>query len=134
MRLIYTAAALALVSLAGCAAVERQEAADAETVLQAAGFRQAPADTTQREQSLKDLQPRQLFARTTRDGATRYVFADPYNCRCFYVGGEKEYAELQQLRKARIAEHERLVAEDQSDRTLNEDLWNAWWPEGLVAK
>ena len=133
MRLVYSAAALAIFSLAGCAALERQQAADAETLLQAAGFQALPADSPALAQDLKDLRPRQLFARTL-NGATRYVFADPYNCRCFYIGGEKQYAELQQLRKARITEHERLVAEDQSDRTLNEDLWNAWQPEGLVAK
>ena len=98
MRFVYTAAALALLSLAGCAAISR------------------------------------YGSRTARDGSTRYVYADPHNCGCFYVGGEKEYAELQQLRKTRIAEHERLLADDQSDRTLNEDLWNAWQPEGLVAK
>jgi len=135
MRLVHGAAlaAVAVITLAGCAAVEQQEAGDAEQLLQAAGFRRLPADSPEREQGLKDLRPRQLFART-RDGATQYLFADPYNCHCFYVGGEKEYAELQQLRKADIDKHNRLAAEATSDRSLNEDLLGAWKPEGLVAK
>jgi uncharacterized protein YdbL (DUF1318 family) len=135
MRILQGAAlaAAAVITLAGCAAVERQQAADAEKLLQEAGFHQVPADTPAREQDLKDLSPRQLFART-RDGQTGYVFSDPYNCACFYVGGQKEYAQLQQLRKASIAEHNRLVAQDASDRSLNGDLWGPWNPQGLIAK
>jgi hypothetical protein len=126
-------AALAFVSLAACAAVDRQEAADAEQLLEAAGFRQLAANTPEREEGLKELRPRQLFARAWGD-ETRYVFADPDHCRCFYVGGEKEYAQLQQLRQARLDEHNRLVTADESDRTLNGDLWGPWKPEGLDAQ
>ncbi|HYR32840.1 MAG TPA: hypothetical protein VEQ87_00985 [Burkholderiales bacterium] len=125
--------AAALISLAGCAAIGRQQAADSEQLLDAAGFRQLPANTAAREEGLKELRPRQLFARAWGD-ETRYVFADPDNCRCLYVGGEKEYAQLQRLRQARIDEHDRLVKADESDRTLNADLWGPWKPEGLDAQ
>ena len=135
MKLIQGAAlaAAAVITMAGCAAIDRQEAADAEQLLAQSGFNQVPANSASREQDLKDIQPRQLFART-RNGETRYVFADPYNCNCFYVGGEKEYAQLQSLRKASIADHRRLEAEEGSDRQVADDLWGPWNPEGLVAK
>ena len=135
MRFTHPAAlaAAVVITLAGCAAVQKQEAVDAEQLLAAAGFRAVPTDTPTLAQDMKDLRPRQLFART-RDGSTLYVFSDPYNCRCFYVGEGKAYAELQRLRTARIAEHDRLLAQDSSDRSLNADLWGPWNPEGLVAQ
>ena len=42
--------------------------------------------------------------------------------------------QLQSLRKASIADHRRLEAEEGSDRQVADDLWGPWNPEGLVAK
>lgn len=126
-------AAAAIVALAGCAAVERQEAADSEQLLQQAGFQALPANSPERSQQLKGMQPRQLFARTA-DGRTSYVFADPYNCDCLYVGGAKEYAQLQGLREARMEEHDRLAAEASDSEVVDLNLWGPWNPEGLQAK
>lgn len=68
----------------------------------------------------------------TIDGS--YKFADPDFCRCVYVGGAAEYAELQELRAARIAEREWILSRSSAqgapaDRTL----WSAWKPAGLDA-
>jgi hypothetical protein len=126
--------AASLVTLAGCAGIQRQQAADAEQLLHAAGFEQQAANTPAREASLRNLKPRQLFARADGSGRTRYVFADPYNCQCLYVGGQSEYARLQQLRKASVEDHNRLAAQAADDRYVSEDVWGPWEPAGLVAK
>jgi hypothetical protein len=69
------AIAAVLLALSGCAAIQRQ-------TLSAQG---GPAP--------RALQVRQLTA-STRNGSTTYEFYDPQFCRCIYVGGAKEYAEL----------------------------------------
>jgi hypothetical protein len=37
------------------------------------------------------------YGARTSDGELRYTFADPYKCRCLYIGGPKEYAAYQRL-------------------------------------
>lgn len=133
MRFTSVTLAAALIALSGCAAIERQEAADSEELLRAAGFQVLPANTPAREQKLKELRPRQVFARS-ENGERRYVFADPDNCRCLYAGDEAEYQKLQQLRAARIEAHNRLVMQAESNRSLNSQLSGPWKPEGLVAE
>lgn len=105
---------------AGCAAIHAQEAADSEEILAQAGFQREP------------LHEPGLPARQLVEQAGQYKFADPDFCQCVYVGGAKEYAELQKLRAARIAEREWIMSRSSvqgapADRTV----WSAWKPEGL---
>jgi hypothetical protein len=53
------------------------------------------------DQPLEATAPYRLVSRT-RDGTVEYVYADPANCRCVYVGGPGEYAEYERL-KAKAA-------------------------------
>ena len=39
-------------------------------------------------------------------GDVRYTFADPYKCRCLYVGGAKEYSAYQRLVREKQIEQE----------------------------
>jgi hypothetical protein len=126
--------AASLVTLVGCAGIQRQEAADAEQMLRQAGFHQEAANTPGREASLRNLPRRQLLARADRYGTAHYVFADPDNCQCLYVGGKPQYARLQKIRKASIEDHNRLAAQAVDNRYVPEELWGPWEPAGLVAK
>src|SRR5687768_2325754 len=87
-----TAALFSLLS--GCAAIQALEAADSEEILAEAGFHRQSLDHP-------GLPSRQLVAQ-----AGMYKFADPDFCVCMYIGGDKEYAELQRLRAERIAERD----------------------------
>ena len=134
MRLIH-AALIAAASLSGCAAIDRQEAADSEQLLEAAGFQQVPAGTPKLVADLKDIQPRQVFARKELDGSTRYVFADPDKCDCFFVGGEGEYAKLQKLRQQRLADHAWYMRNfSPISNSPSPEAWGPWDPAGLEAK
>jgi len=49
-----------------------------------------------------------------------------------YVGGAKEYAELQRLRGQRIANHETAMQQTQAESDSR--LGGAWKPKGLQVK
>jgi hypothetical protein len=68
-----------------------------------------------------------------QNGAAVYTFADPDNCHCLYVGGQKEYAKLQELRQQRIDDHNQLARRSSFEGGIS-DLWGPWKPEGLVVK
>jgi hypothetical protein len=128
------AAVAASAALGGCAAIHRQEASDSEALLKQAGFQARAADTPERRQALAKMPARQIVERN-RNGVAVYIFADPDNCNCLYVGGDQQYARLQKLRQDRIAEHQALDARAGSgDRTVDSELWGPWEPEGLVVK
>jgi len=132
-----TQAAIAVVMLAlsGCAAIQGQAATDSEQILAQAGFRRESASsqgaTSAGSQALK---VRQLTAET-QNGSTTYEFYDPEFCHCTYVGGAKEYAELQRLRHARADEHQQLLRTSVAGLADPDPaLWGAWNPEGLDVK
>ena len=131
MRFAYLA--IPLLALSACAAIHRQEAADSEVLLKQAGFQTRAADSPERQQDLvKSLPSRQIVKRDQK-GTPEYIFADPDNCHCLYVGGQKEYAKLQELRQQRIDDHNQLARRSSFEGGIS-DLWGPWKPEGLVAK
>jgi hypothetical protein len=112
MRHVLVVAA-ALLTLCGCAAIRRQEAASTEQLLAAAGFNMRAANTPERVHDLAVVPPLKIVARS-HDNNLRYTFANPYKCRCLYVGGSKEYSAYQHMvREQRIAQ-ERIWAEEEA--------------------
>ena len=85
---------------AGCATIQRLEATETGRMLAAAGFHMVPADTPERQKDLRSRPPHRIVSRT-KDGNVVYVYADPDNCHCVYVGGNKEYSEYERLRVER---------------------------------
>ena len=116
MRHVLVVAA-ALLTLSGCAAIHRQEAASTEQLLAAAGFQMRAADSPERVHDLTAMPPLKLVARS-QDNNVRYTFADPYKCRCLYVGGAKEYSAYRRLAREKQIEEERL-----QDGEPNDGLW-----------
>jgi hypothetical protein len=80
----------------GCATIHKNQARNTEDLLIAAGFTQKIATTPEGQAKLNALTPLKLV-RATKDGKVIYVYPDPYNCKCAYVGGEREYAEYKRL-------------------------------------
>jgi hypothetical protein len=113
-------------ALGGCAAIERQQTADTEKLLAAAGFQMRPAESAAQQQDLADTPPRRIVAR--REGAkTVYTYADPQNCRCLYVGGAEAYAQYRELALSEA------IALDMSEVSMNpvfmrSGTWGAWYP------
>jgi hypothetical protein len=82
---------------AGCATIQRLEATETGRTLAAAGFHMVAADTPERQEDLRSRPPHRIVSRT-KDSNVEYTYADPDNCHCVYVGGEKEYSEYERLR------------------------------------
>jgi hypothetical protein len=89
-----TALLLAVPALVGtgCAPIQRYQARQTEQTLAAAGFQKRPADTPE----LRSAPPYRITSRT-QGGNVVYTYADPDNCHCVYVGGDKEYFEYERL-------------------------------------
>jgi hypothetical protein len=82
-----------LTPLAGCATAWVQ---NTEQMLAAAGFRQLPADTLERQNQLL-LMPSHELLLQEQGGAQTYVYADPDVCHCLWVGDARNLQALQQL-------------------------------------
>ena len=115
------AAIFLAVALAGCAAIQERVALDSEEILAQAGFQREP------------LHEPGLPARQLVEQAGTYKFADPNFCGCVYVGGAKEYAELQRLRAERIAERDWALRHAYFGNANSPIVWGAWRPQGLDA-
>jgi hypothetical protein len=85
----------------GCAEKAQQSNGNALT---AAGFRMVLADTPQLQASLRQLPP-QKFVRKLRGDKVAFIYADPANCNCAYVGNVTTYAAYQ----AHLARQEQAV-------------------------
>jgi hypothetical protein len=113
-------------ALAGCAALERQEAAYTEKLLSEAGFHRLPAESGRRQQDLADLPPREVVVR--REGVkTVYAYADPQGCRCLYIGGPKAYAKYREFAVSEAIARDMSLAAPNSAAT-NFPVWAAWDP------
>ncbi len=113
------ALAAAILAVAGCATIQREEAARTEQLLITAGFQMQPADTPQRLADLNSMPPRKLVVQS-KNGNVVYTYADPDKCRCVYVGGPKEYSALQ---RARVGKE---IA-DETDSGLGWPGLGRWW-------
>ena len=85
---------------AACAAIQRFEVRDTERMLVAAGFHMRLADTPEPQEDLRSIPPYRIVSRT-KDHNVVYMYADPDNCHCVYVGGSKEYSEYERRRVER---------------------------------
>lgn len=121
--------AIALVGVAsGCAAIRRDEAQQDENLLVAAGFKAKPADTPAKLAQLKALPALKMEVRS-QDGQLGYSYADPYNCKCLYVGGPQQYQEYRKLAlKQQIAMDQMEAADAEEDAALDWGMWGGFGP------
>jgi len=110
----------AILALAGCATIRRNEATSTEQLLAASGFQIRPADTPQRLADLNSM-PRQKLVVRSKDGTVVYTYADPDKCHCLYVGGPKEYSALQRLGV------EKEIGAGDAESGMDWPGWGPWW-------
>ena len=108
-RLASTVVVVALAaSLAACTAMHELGATQNEKLLKTAGFRVVAADTPEKVESLRTLAAGKI-SRVGRGGESWYVFTDPYECRCFWVGQEPQYERYRRLETEEMVPSVELV-------------------------
>ncbi len=104
--LLFTAAFAS--ALSGCGSIDNslnpppptpeQQAEQLEPMLSAAGFTMLPADTAERQTKLSSLLPLQVQYYIGKTGKLHYWMADPYYCKCMYIGSEQAYQQYEKLK------------------------------------
>jgi hypothetical protein len=125
---LITSAAVVAILLAGCAAIEKEDAEDTEQLLSAAGFDIKPADTPDKFASLQAMKQRKVVRRETKDGQLQFLYADAAFCRCLYVGDQRDYQQYEKLAvRQQIAIADQEAALDASmDNTWAYDWWTPY--------
>lgn len=96
-----------------------------EDKLLAAGFEARPANTPDRQDMLARL-PKDKFVRRVNGESIAYVYADPKNCGCLFVGTPQAYGAYRASQdQARLAQDQLEAAREFSDARWN---WGAWGP------
>lgn len=94
-------------ALAGC-----QSTTDAvqnkEDMLSAAGFVPQPANTADRQATLRKFPPNK-FVQQVKNNQMVYVYADPIVCQCVYFGDQTAYAQFRQMVFAKKLADERQM-------------------------
>ena len=94
-------------ALAGC-----QSTTDAvqnkEDMLSAAGFVPQPANTPERQATLRKFPPNK-FVQQVKNNQMVYVYADPIVCQCVYFGNQAAYAQFRQMVFAKKLADERQM-------------------------
>lgn len=119
-------AALAI-AVAGCAAIQKQQAVRAQQLLAAAGFEMQMADTPERLAALQGIAPqRKVFSVAAADGL-RYVYADAEFCQCVYAGDQSAYERYQRMViKQRRAAEQDMAEQMGNDATMTWGPWSPW--------
>ena len=126
-------------ALAGCGSIQpppptpEQQAEQLEPMLAAAGFRMLPADTPERQKQLESLLPLQVLYYVGKTGKLHYYMADPYYCKCMYIGSEEKYQQYEKMKlneqfqaKEGEVSRENLEAQQMEDMDLQEEMFNPY--------
>ncbi len=97
-----------------------QRAEYLEPMLSAAGFRVISAQDPSKLQTLNSLPALRVNYYFDKNGEPHYWFADPYVCKCLYLGDQTAYQHYENLRlQARIARQQEEAAEENMEASQN---------------
>jgi len=109
--------------VAGCAESNARRANRLEPMLAQAGFRMVPANTPAQSQKLSDMTPLRINY-LSHNGKLSYWFADPYVCRCLYVGDKANFDQFAQLKQANQDEQAQEVT-DMAEQAKYQEYMNS---------
>ena len=125
MKWMNRAFAMSVVALSACTAMKRWQAEDTENVLVAAGFTVQSAIQPGEVEKLNKLTPPLKVVRRSLNGMPVYTYADPYSCKCVYVGTEEEYGEYKRLALEKQIATEEMAAAQMTEESTETGWW--WW-------
>ena len=107
--------------------MQKQQAAQSQQLLAAAGFELQMADTPERLATLQSVVPqRKVFSVAATDGP-RFVYADAEYCQCAYAGDQQAYERYQRMviQQRRAAEKD-MAAQMSDDAAMGWGPWSPW--------
>jgi hypothetical protein len=91
-----------------------------------AGRMATPLDTPARLQALEKMPALKMTARS-KNGQVMFTYADPYDCKCLYVGGQQEYDRYKALAlKQEVARENLEGSMVWADSGMDWDMWGPW--------
>ena len=120
-------AALATLYLTACATTP-QRISRKEDLLSAAGFTVKPANTSAREAELRKLPPNEFVTKVKGD-RVEYVYADPVQCNCLYIGDQHAYGRFRRMMFQKRLATRREMSAMMYGPGWDWDGWN-WGPWG----
>lgn len=96
-----------------------------DRLLSDAGFRARPADSSRKAANLQRLPPHRMLVRYRNDRPV-YLYADPQDCRCLYVGNERDYQNYRRLVGQQNLTGDQYVAGRYDEPGTD---WDAWGPD-----
>jgi hypothetical protein len=118
-------AVVGLALLLGGCVTQQQQVANKEDLLSAAGFTPVPANTPSRVTMLQTLPPEKFVQQQKGDGFI-YLFSDPLDCSCLYIGDQAAYGRYHSIVLQRqIASEQLMAAQINQNATWD---WGAWGP------
>jgi hypothetical protein len=92
-------------------------------LLAAAGFSTLPVDTPAKTQILKSLPPLKVNYYFGKGGEPHYWLADPYQCRCLYLGDQAAYQHYENIRlQNRVLRQQQQTAEENLEASQNMEM------------
>lgn len=119
-------AASAGLVLAACQSVPQKVEAK-EDLLSAAGFVPQPANTPQRQASMRKLPPNK-FVQQVQNGQVIYLYADPIVCQCVYLGDQAAYGQYRQMVFQKNLADERRMTAMMAQDSFDFGPWGPWGP------
>jgi hypothetical protein len=109
-------------ALAGCALYRKANARDTDELLLAAGF-VPKVPTTPEENAIFDkLKPMKIIP-ITKGNVTKFIYPDPYECHCIYVGTAEQFVTFK-----RLSVEEEIAIDNLMAAEMNMDYAGRhWW-------
>jgi hypothetical protein len=120
-----------LLGAAGLAACQSQQALQQDNDLSAAGFSVRIANTAERQAMLNRL-PANRFVQRVSGDSIQYVYADPVECGCIYIGSQQAFNQFISNQQLDFASAQRMAFLNYSDAAWNWEAWGPWGPLGPI--
>ncbi len=120
-----------VIFLTGCAAIEKENQANTENLLSAAGFRILPANSPKRQESLKSMVPYKL-ERKIKGEEVFYLYACPDH-NFAYIGDQSQYSRYRELElQQEIANQNTMSSQNAVIAAQQWNDWRVWGPSAFL--
>ena len=115
----------------GCAAIEKEDRANTENLLAAAGFRVLPANSLKRQESLESMAPYKV-ERKIKGEEVFYLYACPDQSLA-YIGSQSDYSKYRELKlQQQIANQNTMSSQNAVMAAQQWNDWRVWGPSAFL--